>query len=402
VASAAAAPRTVGSSRWLAVGAFALLVVSTQALWLTFASISQQTQAQLGVSEGAVGDLAVVNPLMFVLLAIPTGRWMDRNYPQALGAGALFTASGALLRLVDTSSYGWVFFGQLVMSIGQPLVLNASTKIAARYFPPDEQTTAISIATGSQFVGILTAVLLSPVLVNAGGFGLLLGAQAAFAVVAALAVLATLRLPHQSTDTPGWTSLRWLRNDPLIWKLAALLFVGVGSYNALATWLDAIMDAFGHPDAAAAVIAFMTVFGVVGAAVVPTFVARHELRRALAITVTLSLAAALMVIAVVHPPWFVGALLAAVGFVLLGTLPVVLDWSEIHVGPHRAGTATGFLFLAANLGGVFVVLTVQIFISSPTAALIVLALWAIPGLLIALRLPRQAGEHSGVAAESVA
>ena len=34
-------------------------------------------------------------------------------------------------------------------------------------------------------------------------------------------------------------SLRWLRHDRLLLKLAAMLFVGVGLFNALATWLDA-------------------------------------------------------------------------------------------------------------------------------------------------------------------
>ena len=103
-----------------------------------------------------------------------------------------------------------------------------------------------------------------------------------------------------------------------------------------------------------------------------------------------------MVIAAVPAPTLVRILLALVGLFLLGTLPVVLDWSEIHVGPERAGSATGALLLAGNLGGVFVVLTVQAVIAHPVGALTVLALWAVPGLLIALRLPRRAGEHEAI------
>ncbi|MCB0908809.1 MAG: MFS transporter [Nocardioidaceae bacterium] len=393
--AAEGAPR-IGATRWVALVAFTLLVVTTQVLWLTFASVTEQTQAQLGVSEGAVGDLAVINPIMFVLLAIPTGRWMDRRYAQALTAGALFTAAGATLRLVDPSSYVWVFAGQAVMSVGQPLVLNASTKIAARYFPPEEQTTAISIASGAQFVGILTAVLTSSWLLDQGGFRLLLGAHAALAVVAAVAVIASLRLPHHATDTTGRASLGWLRHDPLIWKLAGVLFVGFGTYNALATWLDAIMVGFGHGGVAGEMIALTTLAGVVGAAVIPGFVASRELRRDMVIATTLVLAAALLVIAAVPSPTLVRILLALVGLFLLGTLPVVLDWSEIHVGPERAGSATGVLLLAGNLGGVVVVLTVQAVISHPVGALTVLALWAVPGLMIALRLPRRAGEHEAI------
>src|ERR1039458_2002979 len=91
-----AAPRR---SRWLVLGGFSLLVACTQLLWLTFAPITTQAHHALGVSEGAIGDLAVINPLMYVLLALPTGRWLDRRFGRALSAGALLTAGGALLRL---------------------------------------------------------------------------------------------------------------------------------------------------------------------------------------------------------------------------------------------------------------------------------------------------------------
>src|SRR4051812_6157207 len=146
-----------GRARWLVLAAFGLLVTCTQVLWLSYAPITPQAHEALGVSEGAIGDLAVINPLMYVLLAIPAGRWLDRRFGPALATGALLTALGALLRIVDPGSYGWALLGQFVFSAGQPLVLNASTKIAARYFPPDERTAAISVATAAQFVGILLA-----------------------------------------------------------------------------------------------------------------------------------------------------------------------------------------------------------------------------------------------------
>jgi len=46
-----------------------------------------------------------------------------------------------------------------VVALGQPLVLNSITKVAARYFPPEERTAAISIGSASLYVGILAAVL---------------------------------------------------------------------------------------------------------------------------------------------------------------------------------------------------------------------------------------------------
>ncbi|MTB89124.1 MFS transporter [Aeromicrobium senzhongii] len=381
------------AARWPALAAFSLLVLTTQALWLTFAAITPQSAEHLGVSEGAVGDLAVVNAAAFVLLAIPAGRWMDRSYERALAAGALFTAAGAIVRALDPSSYPTILAGQVVMSIGQPLVLNALTKIAARHFPPREQTLAISVAAGSQYAGILVAVLTSSWLVDVGGFRGLLVAHAALATVAAAAVLASLRLASHPTDALGPLRLGRLRSDPLMWKLAALLFLGFGIYNGVATWLDAILVDLGHPGLAGPAIATMTLAGVAGAAILPSLAAARDARRAVAVLATAALAAVMLTLAATQPVWLVYGALALLGFLLMGTLPVVLDWSERHAGPTLAGTVTGLLLLAGNLGAVFVVLTVQVAIGDPVAALVVMALWAVPGLAVAWSLPRTAGPH---------
>lgn len=381
-------------NRWLVLGAFALLVSATQVLWLSFAPITPEAHRALGVSEGAIGDLAVVNPLVFVLLAIPAGRWMDRHFVAALAAGALFTAAGAGLRMVDSSSYATVFAGQLVMSIGQPLVLNASTKVAARYFPPGERTAAISVASAAQFVGILIAALSGSALMDAGGLGLVLAVDGAFAVVAAVAVLVALRAhPSYAAEASERVSTGWLRHDPLMWRLAGLLFIGVGVFNAVATWLDSILGDLGHPDVAGGLIALMTVAGIAGAAVLPVLAARRNLRREVLLLTTTVTVTSFLAIALAHGVLFTGVVLAVEGFVLLAGLPVALDWSELESGPERAGTATGFLLLAGNLGGVVFVLVVQAVIGSPHAALVTIAAIALPGIALAARLPRRARSH---------
>jgi predicted MFS family arabinose efflux permease len=380
--------------RWLVLAAFGSLVAASQVLWLAFAPITPEAQHALGVSEGAIGDLAVVNPLMYVLLAIPAGRWLDRRFGAALAAGALFTATGALLRVVDPSSYGWVFAGQLVLSVGQPLVLNASTKVAARYFPPAERTTAISVASAAQFAGILAAALTGTLLWDGGGLRLVLTVHAVVAVTAAVAVLVALRTrPAFTADAPGTVSLGWLRHDPLMWRLAGLLFIGVGVFNAVATWLDTILVDLGHPGVAGTLIAVMTVAGIAGAAALPGLAARRDRRREVLLATTMCTAVAFLAIAVVHDVVFVGAVLAVEGFVLLAGLPVALDWSELDSGPDRAGTSTGFLLLAGNLGGVVLVLVVQGLIGSPYLALVAMSALAVPGVLLATRLPDHARSH---------
>jgi len=375
-------------NRWVILAGYALLTACTQLLWLAYAPITTQTHQVMGVSEGAVGDLAGIFPLMYVILALPAGRWLDSRFGLALSLGAVLTAAGGLLRLAGPASYGWAIAGQFVTAAGQPFVLNAITKVAAHYFPARERTAAVSVGSVALFVGILGAVLSGGPLLHAGGLTLLLSVQAAVAVLAAVWVLAAIRTPVAYPGDPSVAvSLRWLRRDRLMWLLGGLLFVGMGVFNAVATWLDSILTHFGHGGASGYLIAVMTVGGIAGGALLPGIVARRGQRRGLLEIAVVVTAAAFAVLAGVHEPVAGGAVLFVAGFFLLACLPVVLDWSELHAGRERAGGAVGFLLLAGNLGGVVLVLIVQAVIGNPYLSLGALIVCCLAGLALATRLP---------------
>jgi predicted MFS family arabinose efflux permease len=375
-------------NRWVILTGYALLTACTQWLWLAYAPITTQAHQLMGVSQGAVGDLAAIFPFIYVILALPAGRWLDTGFGRALGLGATLTAAGGLLRLADPSSYGWALAGQFVTAAGQPFVLNSITKMASRYFPARERTTAVSIGSVALFAGILAAVLTGGPLLDAGGLRLLLSVQAAVAVVAAVWVLCVIRVPAAFPGDPSVApSLRWLRGDRFMWLLAGLLFVGIGVFNAVATWLDSILTHFGHGGASGYLIALMTVAGIAGGALLPGIVAQRDQRRAMLMIAVVVTAVAFAVIAVVHNPVVGGLALVAAGFFLLAGLPVVLDWSELYAGPERAGGAAGFLLLSGNLGGVILVLIIQAVIGNPYLSLGVLVAACLGGLALAIRLP---------------
>ena len=379
---------SVRVNRWVILAGYALLAASTQLLWLAYAPITTQTHRIMRVSPGTVGDLAVIFPLMYVILALPAGRWLDARFGRALGLGAGLTAAGALLRLAGPSSYGWAVAGQFVIAAGQPFVLNAITKVAARYFPAKERTVAISIGSVALFAGILAAVLSGAPLLHAGGLTLLLWVQAAVALIAAAWVLATAGVPAAFPGDPSVAvSLRWLRGDRLMWLLASLLFVGIGVFNAVATWLDSILTHFGHGGASGYLIAIMTVGGIAGAALLPDLVARRDQRRRMLEIAVVVTAVAFAVMAGLHSPAVGGVVLFVAGFFLLAGLPVVLDWSELHAGPERAGAAAGFLLLSGNLGGVILALIVQAVVGNAYLSLGALAVICLAGLALATRLP---------------
>ncbi len=383
---------TRSMNRWAVLAGYGLLAACSQLLWLSYAFISAQAHHAMGVSSGAVGDLAAIFPLMYVLLALPFGRWLDIRFEQALAVGAVLTGVGGALRLAGPDSFGWALAGQFVIAVGQPLVLNSITKIAARYFPERERTAAISVGSVSLYVGILAAALSGGPLYHAGGLRLLLIVQGGVGLLAMVWVLVALRTPPAFRGDPSVAvSLGWLRRDRFMWVLGGLLFIGMGVFNAVATWLDTILGHFGLGSASGYLFAILTVAGIVGAAVLPGIAARRDRRRAmLQVTVAVT-AVVFLAMAAFHAEVFLAVAVAVEGFVLLAALPVALDWSELHSGPERAGAAVGFLLLAGNLGGVVLLLIVQIVIASPALSLGVLAVAAVAGLVLSTRLPARIG-----------
>jgi Na+/melibiose symporter-like transporter len=242
------------------------------------------------------------------------------------------------------------------------------------------------------FAGILAAGLSGAPLFDAGGLALLLWVQAGVTVLAALWVLAAVRTPAAFPGDPSVAvSLGWLRGDRFMWVLGGLLFVGMGIFNAVATWLDPILGHFHHGSASGYLFAVLTAAGILGAAVLPQAAARQDRRRAM-LRVTLGVTVAVfLAVAAWHGLIFIGVALAVEGLVLLAALPVTLDWSELHSGPERAGSAVGFLLLAGNLGGVVLLLIVQAVIGSPYASLGVLAAAAVGGLAMSSGLPAHVG-----------
>jgi len=379
-------------NRWLVLAGYGLLAACTQLLWLSYAFIESPAHRAMGVSVSAVGDLAAIFPLLYVVFALPFGRWLDLSFERALGLGAMLTGAGGLIRLIGPDSFWWALIAQLVIAAGQPLVVNAITKIAARYFPPHERTAAISIGSVALYLGILAAALTARPLFNSGGLRLVVLVHGLVAVVAAAWMLATLRAPPSFRGDPSVAvTLGWLKRDRFIWVLGGLLFVGMGIFNALATWLEPILAHFHHGSASGHLFAVLTGAGILGAALLPEVAAKRDRRRTmLQLTVGVT-AVAFGAVALWHGVVFIGVVLFIEGFVLLAALPVVLDWSELHTGPERAGAAVGFLLLAGNLGGVVLLLIVQAVVGNPYASLGVLVAAALGGLVLTTRLPGRVG-----------
>jgi MFS family permease len=378
--------------RWVILTVYAVLAACTQLLWLSFAAIDTDSARVLHTDVGTVGDLAAIFPFVYVVLALPVGRWLDARFAQALGIGAVLTGAGALLRIAAPTSFAVQLTGQFVIAAGQPFVLNSITKVAARSFPQRERATAVSVGSVALFIGILASVLIAGPLFSAGGLGLVLTVEAIPSVVAMVLMLLLLRVPALYPDDASTAvSLRWLLRDRFMWLLAGLIFIGMGVYNAVATWLQPVLANFGQGGAAGNLIAVLTAGGIVGAAILPPLVAARDQRRPMLMIALVVTAIAFAATDLRHDVAWLAVWLFAAGFVLMACLPVVLDWSAVHAGTAREGAAAGFLLMSGNLGGVVLVLVIQAVMGNAYLPLAALAVIGVLGLPLAIGLPGRVG-----------
>lgn len=373
------------ASRWSVVAAFTVVGAATQIVWLTYAPVTTAAAQRFGVSENAVGWLANLFPLFYVLLAIPAGVLLDRWFRGAVVAGAVLTAVGALLRL-GGDSYAWALAGQCLAAIAQPLVLNAITGVAGRYLREEDRPTGIAVGTASTFAGMVVAFVLGAALPDAGSLTTLVAIGAAVSVVGAVAVSVALRPPGEQRHTPpasGTQALRTVVRDPFVRKVCLLVFFPFGTFIALTTFGQALLEPAGVSAATASVILLVAVVaGVAGCAVVPVVAAR---RRAELPVMTLGLvlsAVACLLLALVPAVATGFVSMTVVGFLLLPALPIVLELVGRRTG-EAEGTAAGLVWLSGNLGGLVVGLVVGLLVGEPGLAFAtcgVLCLLAVPGV----------------------
>nr|WP_282600147.1 MFS transporter [Patulibacter sp. SYSU D01012] len=354
-------------------------------MWLTYAPITTASAERLGVSETAVGWLAQLYPLLYVVLALPAAMLLDRWLRPALAAGAVLTAAGGLVRpLGGGDAFGTALAGQLLAAAGQPLVLGAVGLLAVATLVPRDRPAGIALGSAGVVVGQLVALVLGPVL-GAGRLPALVAVQAALAVLAAGALLVVLRRVPAGVAGAAPVPVRAVWADRGIRTLAAVVFVGFGVFVALTTWLQALLEPAGvSDDAAGLMLVLMLVVGVAATAALPPRVAGRREVPFLG-TVLVVAAGACVVLGAVHVAAVNAVAVIAAGALLAAALPVVFAMTERRAGA-AAGTGVTLMWLAGNVGGLLVAAVVGTLLDHRLSAFGLLALVAVLGLLPARRL----------------
>jgi sugar phosphate permease len=191
--------------RWVMLSVYMFIVAVNQLLWITFAPITVDATRYYGVTDLQIGILSMCFMIVYIVVSFPAS-WMIDTYGIRIGVGigAVLTGVFGLVRGLAATNYTLLLFSQIGIGIGQPFLLNAITKLAARWFPIEERATASGLGTLAMYIGILIAMLLTPFLTKNAGINGMLYIYGVMAIAAALTFLFLAREnPPTAPCLPG-------------------------------------------------------------------------------------------------------------------------------------------------------------------------------------------------------
>jgi sugar phosphate permease len=386
--------------RWTILSIYMFLVAVNQMLWITFAPITSDATAYYGVSDIWIGILSMCFMIVFVVVSIPASWIIDKyGIRVGVGIGAAFTGIFGLLRGFVTTDFDLLLMAQIGIAVGQPFILNAITKFAARWFPIEERATAAGLGTLAMYVGILVGMILTPYLIIGSGIGGMLYIYGIIAIVAAVVFVVFAKEgpptapchPDQEERSLVYDGIKNIfRIKDFNWLLF-IFFIGLGVFNSVTTWIENILNPRGFSNTQAGITGgLMIAGGILGALVIP-MLSDHYRRRTPFIVIALAGATICLVgITFATSYWLLLVSGAGLGFFLLSSGPIGFQYGAEITYPTSEGTSNGMLLLMGQISGIAFIFAMDIFKSSETGSMtlplmVLIALMAI-GILVSTQL----------------
>lgn len=386
--------------RWIMLSVYMLIVAINQLLWITFAPITSAATQYYGVSDLWIGILSMSFMVVYIVVSIPAS-WIIDTYGIRIGVGigAVMTGIFGMLRGMVTNDYDLLLMSQIGIAIGQPFLLNAITKLAARWFPIEERATASGLGTLAMYIGILAGMRLTPYLSLSSGISGMLFIYGIIAVFGAVIFIAFAKegpptapcRPDQEERSLVFDGFKsTLRTRDFNW-LMLIFFIGLGVFNSVTTWIEDILKPRGFSATQAGITGgLMILGGIAGALVIPMLSDHYRKRTPFIIIALVGATLGLIGITFATSYWAILAAGATLGFFLLSSGPIGFQYGAEITYPASEGTSNGMLLLMGQISGIAFIFVMDSFKSSlsgsMTNPLIVLIALMLLSLLLSTRL----------------
>lgn len=386
--------------RWVILFVFMLVMAVQQLLWITFAPITSDAMKYYGVSNLSIGFLSMVFMIVYIILSIPASWFIDTyGFRAAVGLGAALTGIFGLLRGIFASDYSLVLIFQIGIAVGQPLIINAVTKVAVRWFPIRERATASGMAWLAGYLGLIVGLTVTPNLITSSNIKTTLLYYGIASIFAAIAFLCFAReyppslqyAPEQEQKALVFKGLKQImvRKDFIL--LMFVSFIALGIFNGLSTWIEDVVKPRGFSPAQAGIIGgAMVASGVLGSAILPMLSDKYRNRSRFLLLAMAGSIPGLIGIAYAKSYWLMIISACVLGFFMLSSAPIGFQYGSEIAYPVSEGTSTGMIMLMGQISGVIFIFGMDMFKSPSTGSMdvsmIVLIILLILNVLICTRL----------------
>ncbi len=285
--------------RYVILAAFMMITVAIEIQWLTHAAVARPAelfyQGQFNPDSFLNIDfLAMIYMVAFLVMSFPASYVIDTyGIRTGLALGAVMLALFSLMKAAFASSFTGVLIAQTGLALAQPFILNGVTAVTARWFPLYERGMAAGLLALAQYIGIIVAMLVTPLLVGSDpsepgygtGFERMLWIYGLISVVAAICSLLFIRnREYQEGEREGerYPFVRGIRHilSKRDMRITMFLFlIGLGIFNAISSMTDSIAERVGVEDSDGLIGGVMLIGGIIGAVIIPTLSDRYKRRK---------------------------------------------------------------------------------------------------------------------------
>ena len=350
--------------RWVVLTVFMLINLTMQTLWITYAPITGPAATFYGVGDLQIGLLSMSFMIAFIPLSIPVSWVIDTyGFRLAVSIGAVLMGIFGVARGLAGTNYGLVLWSTVGIAVAQPFLLNAWTTIPAKWFAIEERATAVGLITLANLVGTALGLVLTPILTESMSIP---SVQLIYGSVSAVFAVLFLLLAREKPATPPCApgqEVRSLMLDGLkhaltvrpFWFDLAISFVGLGIFNGVTTWVEAMIRPRGFTPADAGTLgALMIVGGVIGAVVIPAMSDKQQMRQRYLYVAFIGAMPGMLGLTFATSAWLLFTSAFVMGFFLVSAMPIAMQYAAEITYPTPEGTSNGLMQLTGQGAVVFV------------------------------------------------
>ena len=344
--------------RWVVLAVVMFVNLTIQVLWISYAPVSSTAQAYYGVSDLAIALLPMTFMLVFIPLSLPAAWVIDTyGFRRAMSVGVILMSIFGIARGLAGDSYPLVLLATIGIAVAQPLLLNSWTKVAANWFAMEERATAVGLTTVANLVGTAIGMVLTPLLIDSMSLSSI---QLGYGVLAAVSAAFFVALARERPPTPACPpgqEARALMLDGLRHALRVrqfllylvVVFIGMGVFNGLNTWIEDILKPRGFSSTDAGTVgAVFLLSGILGAIVLPYLSDRQHRRRRYLLVAVIGAIPGLVGVAFAADLTLVLASAFVMGFFLVSAMPIGMQYAAEVTYPTPEGTSNGLIQLCGQ------------------------------------------------------